>query len=280
MAQDLTPLPPIGGQLAPSAGQSQEGPAPVPPAGMPHKRRFAIVFALLALLAAAAIAAIVVFAVGGRSESTPWSSWHPTAAGYDGAQQVADQVGHRYRTKNGADLRDVVAGPLLLPQQVDIAGQAFLTPAGLARVDRKPRGAFEIVPPSADILLFELLVPKERQQEPGPATTGNGLTLLRREAVELSLHSLRYLPDFDQVLTRIQTDGQNQPNYAVLIRRKDVEKALSTPLADTLSPKTPSETKIGVGDRQAVLRLTQGRFFTPTLSHAPDGTPFVVLDTP
>jgi hypothetical protein len=278
VAQDLTPLPPIGGQLPPPAPAGPAAPAPAA-ARMPHRRRFRLVFAVLGVLAAGAVAATVVFAVGGRSHDTPWSSWHPVATGFDGAQQIADQVGHRYRAADGADLRDVVAGPLLLPQQVDIAGQAFLTPAGLARVDRKPRGAFEVVPPSGNILLYELLVPKEGQGK-GTPTSGNGLMLLRREAVELSLHSFRYLPDFDRVITLIQTGGQNQPNYAILLRRKDVQKEISHPLDDTLSAATPSEAKIPVGDRQAVLRLTQGRFFQPTLSHAPDGTPFIVLDGP
>jgi hypothetical protein len=111
----------------------------------------------------------------------------------------------------------------------------------------------------------------------GKATTARG-QLLRREALELSLYTLKYVPGTNAVLTyQPPRADQAAPPTSVLVARSDVKALLGKPLTDTLKPKS-----IVLGDKPAdftaVDRITLPRLYTYDYQTLPgDGTAILVL---
>src|SRR5207342_650568 len=77
--------------------------------------------------------------------------------------------------------------------------------------------------------------------------TANRGQLLRREALELALYTLKYVPGTNAVLTYLppRADQAASPT-SVLVARNDVKAVLDEPLTHTLTPKS-----IVLGDKPA-----------------------------
>jgi hypothetical protein len=119
------------------------------------------------------------------------------------------------------------------------------------------------------------------QQDCGVATgafTASRGELLRREALELSLYTLKYVPGTDAVLTYLPPPAASQAQpTSVLVARKDVRQNLDRPLTRTL---TPRKLVLGeaVPDRTQVDKLTLPRLYTYDYQTLPgDGSAILVL---
>jgi hypothetical protein len=119
------------------------------------------------------------------------------------------------------------------------------------------------------------------QQNCGVASGGSAKSrgeLLRREALELALYTLKYVPGTDAVLTYLPPPSSSQASpTSVLVARKDVKRALDRPLTRTLTPK-----RLVVGqtpaDHVEVDKLTLPRLYTYDYQTLPgDGTAILVL---
>jgi hypothetical protein len=111
----------------------------------------------------------------------------------------------------------------------------------------------------------------------GAATNARG-QLLRREALELSLYTLKYVPGTNAVLTYLPPRAdQAAPPTSVLVARSDVKNVLDKPLTDTLTPKS---VVLGAkpADLAAVDQITLPRLYTYDYQTLPgDGTAILVL---
>jgi hypothetical protein len=104
----------------------------------------------------------------------------------------------------------------------------------------------------------------DSQQNCGVSTTTGTAPagLFHREALELALYTLKYVPGTDAVITYLPPPANpNAAATAVFISRKDVRPNLRLPLARTLEPQ-----KIllgqGVPDGGHVAALTRARIYT------------------
>jgi hypothetical protein len=102
--------------------------------------------------------------------------------------------------------------------------------------------------------------------------------LLRREALELALYTLKHVPGTNAVLTYLPPPASAQaPETAVLVARKDVAPNLDRPLTKTL---TPTKQVLGgiPGEGARVDKLTLSRLYTYDYQTLPgDGTAILVL---
>jgi hypothetical protein len=114
--------------------------------------------------------------------------------------------------------------------------------------------------------------------------------LVRREALELSLYSFRYLKDVDMVVALLPppppkkgkgaaTAAPTAP-LAVFYRPGDLLPQLKVPLRVTLTPKTLKPSTMPQADAQRVMSLTNSNVFEWTVNHAQDGTASLILNRP
>jgi hypothetical protein len=102
---------------------------------------------------------------------------------------------------------------------------------------------------------------------------------LRREALEVSLYSFKYLADVEQVVSLLPPtmDATNPQSSAVFLRRDQLSSVLDHPLRDVLhaAPKGPYQ----VPQREAniVDALTMPRTYPATFEPLPDGDVILVL---
>ena len=112
----------------------------------------------------------------------------------------------------------------------------------------------------------------------GTPTVARG-NLLRRQVLEMSLYTLKYLDDFDSVIAFpppviSASTGKATPTI-IFVRRTDVAAELTAPLSETLPPRsvqTPA-VKLTAGERAAISRI---RFMQYTFQGLPDGTALLV----
>ena len=251
----------------------ERSPEPAEPApGVPHRRRFGLALAALAVMALLALAAAALLWPAARQqpagqalERESWSPWRPTATGLAGAEQIARHVGPTYRLPDGEQLALVRSGPL------QIAG----LPATLA-VRSAPRGGSVSVV-EGDSVLYSLcgLGPRCSIATGKPSVERH--LLLRREALELALYTFRYLPEIDVVVALLPPRRGDPPNSLSLFRRSDLEAHLERPLQATLAPKPPSVDRIA-DERQRLERLTAPYLFRFTVEQGQDARPILILN--
>ena len=125
--------------------------------------------------------------------------------------------------------------------------------------------------------------------------------LLRREALELSLYSFRYLPDVTMVVALLppapkaeqvhpkkakakatgkaaaEDDFQRQ---ALFFRPGDLRKQLERPLAETMATKAPKIDALAGPEAKRIDKLTLSNLFTYEHIQQQDGSIYLVLDRP
>lgn len=240
-----------------------------------RRRRFVVAYAVLGILVAAAATALALLLPGPgeepRSAPAPaWSSWRPTATGIEGAEQIANYVAPRYRLPSGRQLVAVRATPF---EVEDVAISAVAVPSGGGddlRVRRVENGvAFAMCGLGRACSISEGKPTQERGR------------LVRREALELSLYTLKYLKDVDSVVTFLPPARPTGPAYAVYYERRDLREQLDRPLGSTLSrtlPLVPTQTDLR--DATIVDGLTVPRLFGFGFQQLQDGTAMLVLTPP
>ena len=243
----------------------------VPPLSRPRAQavyggRFTLAYLVL-MLVFGGVAALTTYLVMNESSTQRWSAWEPSGEGIARATNIANHVARNYRAGN-QQLAVVEAQPPLVQD----------TPIELLAVARTPRqavGGGFITVERADRALFYVLcgLGSNCGLNEGDASE----TLLRREALELSLYTFKYMDEIDSVVTLLPPSGTDLP--AVYLRRRAYEKQLERPLSETLTARPP-HTSVSITDARVVDRLTQHRIFPAYFQRISAGSVMLRLGGP
>ncbi|MGN6798164.1 MAG: hypothetical protein ACTHKS_08450 [Gaiellaceae bacterium] len=250
--------------------------------------RFSLVYALLAAVAAASIAALVVVLTRpDAAKAQNWSKFKPTGSAIARTRQIATQVSGEYKLRAGRKLAAVVPSPLQTTRflQGDSGPVSVEVPISTLAVQpdvstgKHEEGDYKLFN-AATTIAYQMCGFGTTAQNcaiSGTATNARG-QLLRREALELALYTLKYVPGTNAVLTYLPPRAdQAAPPTSVLVARSDVKSILDEPLARTLKPRS-----IVLGDKpadfSAVDKITLPRLYTYDYQTLPgDGTAILVL---
>lgn len=250
--------------------------------------RFSMVYALLAAVAAGSIAALVVVVTRPDAvKAQNWSKFEPTGSPIARTRQIATQVSGEYKLEPGHKLAAVVPSPLQTTRflQGDSGPVSVEVPISTLAVQpdvstgKHEAGDFKLYNASTTVAyqMCGFGTTAQNCAISGTATNARG-QLLRREALELSLYTLKYVPGTNAVLTYLPPRAdQAAPPTSVLVARSDVKEILDRPLTRTLTPKD-----IVLGDKPAdftaVDKLTLPHLYTYDYQTLPgDGTAILVL---
>jgi hypothetical protein len=250
--------------------------------------RFSIAQGLLVLLAIGAIGALVVILIRPEAASGPaWSTFKPTGSTNEIERQIATRVSSEYKATTAQRLVGVFPAPLSTTRFIQSgSGQTGVqVPISLIAVQPDiSTGQHEATDYTffnpVSTVAYEMCGFGDTQQNCGVASlTGtNPTALFRREALELALYTLKYLPDTDAVLTYLPPPANQQTAATVvLLSRKDLKANLHLPLTRTLKPQQ-ALLGTGVPDANHVAELTAARVYTTNYQTLPgDGTAALVL---
>ena len=312
MARDLIPPPSPAGRPSPDPGSSgafepvEEEPreaAPEEPLGPSQFRtRFGFMMGLLAGCGVAAAILLAVLVTGGSPSRSPgggtpagnglaanWSPWHPRATdAIGGAEEIADKLGGTYKDDKEKNLTPRVKGGLIALNTVPI--QVAVPAAG----DR-----FQVVPGLGVQYTLAGFGKDGRLEDTTPSKARR--RLLRREALEMSLYSFRYLPDVEMVVAllppapaaeQVHKDPQARTAegkkakpepfqaQALFWRRADLRKQLETPLATTMAVTAPGIDTVEPSEAKRIDELTLDNLYTFDHIQQQDGSIYLVLDRP
>ncbi len=204
-----------------------------------YRRRFAVIYVVLALVVGVAVGALIVEALRdpAPTETLPkgTTQFRPSEPGELGAMQIADQVQRNYRLPNGDELVNVVASRNTL-QDGNLGylrvGYQIIRPAD----STKDRDSLLVQPD--DAIQYSLCGAGANCAIPGTASAERGL-LVRRMGLELALRTMKFDPSVDNVtvfLRPMPADGSD--GVVLMFRRNVLENAnpglLSQPISRTL----------------------------------------------
>ena len=272
MAEDVTP----------------EAPAPQPDPIVPRRERarqtsyrlrFGIAYVLLAAVVGAGVGSFIVLASGtDQPEEPAWSAWQPTGSKLAKVRQIADRIPKAYKAENGAQLNVSLASSLAVPTaQGDLPVRAVFvrpdTSKGLAEEEDID------VYPGNSVISFGLCGTKSKEQCEVAATNAERDTLLRRQALELSLYTLKYVDDVDSVIVFMPPSAK-APSSTVFLRRSDLAEELDRPLISLLPTTRPKVGALTTLEEGQIRRLTQSRTYAAEVQPSPDGSPVLILTPP
>ena len=275
----------------------------------PHALKFLIATTTLGVIGVIAVALAFVTAHNAQNAGPlpSWSEWSPPDSGMQGARDIADHLAPFYRI-NQTDQLDAVT-VLNVANPSTVASSSTGTPPNQIQIALRQEGA------SANDSVVSLLGGRtvaynlcglganDNSCAIGQGTpSADRLLLLRREALELSLYTFRYLPFVENVIAILppgytqqastlsptppsSTAPSTQPlDLAVLFDREELQPFTQHPLLQTLPLKyPPSVGELSLwrqtSDAAIVDQLTAHAIFTDQFQHAQDGSYLLVLNT-
>jgi hypothetical protein len=244
-----------------------------------YRKRFALVYVLLAVVAGAAAGSLIVLL--GKPDAAPsakWSAWEPTGSPEAKALQIADRIPKGYRLDNGSQLAVALVGP----PAVSAGGEIGEVPirAIAVRPDTSRGQAEEddiaIIDAENNMMFVLCGLGEACSIAEGEASEARH-ALLRREALELSLYTFKYVPDVSSVTVFLPPRPDGQSATSVFVRRGDVGDELGRPLNRTLGTTTPGIGEISRTELQNVNRITLPRLFNYEYTQAQDGSAILIL---
>jgi hypothetical protein len=247
-----------------------------------YRFRFGIIYFALAAIVGAGIGSFIVLA--GRPappESAAWSSWEPSGSKLARVRQIADRIPKAYTQPNGEQLTVGQASPLAVPTESgDVPVTSIFvrpdTSRGLAEEEDIDAYA------GADVVSYGLcgLGTGAQSAITEGKPTSERFLLLRRQALELSLYTFKYVDDVDSVLVFMPPTPKGDSNGTVFLRRDDVADELRRPLTRLLPSANPRVGAISEIELGNILRLTQPRTYAFQFQAASDGRPVLILTPP
>ena len=279
MAQDVIP--------APEAGRS-EAELPLVRSRRDKARqtsyrlRFGILYVVLAAIVGAGIGVFVVLATQpAPPEAAAWSSWAPSGSKLARMRQIADRIPKAYTQENGEQLTVSQASQLAVPtEDGDVPVTSIFvrpdTSRGLA--EESDIDAYS----GADAVSYGLcgLGSSAQCAITSGTPSSERFMLLRRQALELSLYTFKYVEDVNSVIVFMPPTPKGESNGTVFLRRDDVADELRRPLSRLLPSRTPRVGALGETELGNILRLTQPRTYAFQFQAASDGRPILVLTPP
>ena len=259
--------------------------------GSPHSLRFLAVTAALVGIAIGALGVAVAILLGGGSPGPPpkWSSWSPPDSGVAGERDIANAVAPLYRATAASQLAVVTV-------------QNFSANGSGTQVALRDPNSGTLSALGGTTAVFNLcgLGPNCSISTGTPST--DRLLLLRREALELSLYTFKYVHGVENVVsilppghaltvttakltakppTKSASSSKGKPLFiAVAFQRHSLEPFLNRPLRETLPeevPPTPT-TISGSPEAELVSVVTAQALFKQQVIQAQDGSNVLVLD--
>lgn len=249
-----------------------------------YRRRFAAIYIGLALVAGLGLGALVVLIAKPDSGPGPvWSLWQPTGSDTAMIRQIADHVSTRYRFPSGDQLVVALAGP---PTVTAGGTEGATNPIPVRTIAVRPDTStgkaeeddISLVDATKSLQFVLCGLGANCSIAKGDASEARH-SLLRREALELSLYTFKYVDDVDSVTIFLPPPpGGETPGSAVFLRRGDVRDELSRPLSRTIAPGAPSIGGIPRGELQVLNRITGARLYRYEYTQAQDLSAVLILD--
>lgn len=272
MASDLTggrPASIVKPDSAPAIEPTQ--PAP-PPTAQPHRPRFLVIYALLALALGAAIVGVVVFAGRSINPAPTWSSWKPSGGGLGAAKEIATQVSGAYHLPGGTQLVDVIAKSPSLSSGNKTVPIPFIAIRGTkGQIDQ-----VEQISPTNSIWYSLCGLGTACSIATGTPSVSRG-TLVRREILELALYTFKYVKGVDNVVAFMPPPKGLQAQNVVYLQRSDLKAELREPLRLTLAKKPPLPATITQHEQRTIDAKTGSRIFKFGVSQTQQGDYVLVL---
>jgi hypothetical protein len=246
-----------------------------------YRFRFGAIYVALAAVVGAGIGAAVILALRpAPPEAAKWSSWEPEGSKLAMVRQIADRIPKAYR-ENGHQLTVSEANQLAIndgttfvpvssifvrpdtsrgqAEESDVVRYNGLNAVsyGLCGLGTNPRCALTAGPPSSD-----------------------RFTLLRRQALELSLYTFKYVDGVDSVIVFMPPTPQGESNGTIFLTKDDVRDELRQPISELLPTATPRVGDLTEVELGNILRLTQPHTYAFQFQPSPDGRPILVLSPP
>jgi len=245
-----------------------------------YRSRFAALYVGLAIVAGAGVGALLVLVGRGSPAPAPaWSAWEPTGSTERRSAQIAEHVSDGYRLPSGKALVAVTySGP---PTVTGPDGSSFQVRAIAVQPDtaggRAEANDIHTLDARNSVMYTLCGLGNACSIAEGKPSTARG-QLLRREALELSLYSFRYLNDIDSALVLLPPRADGKAATAVFLERRDVRPALDEPLEQTFTaPLTPGVGEIQADEQRVIDRATSSRVYAYSYLQAQDGSPVMVL---
>ncbi len=220
--------------------------------GLGTRNRFLVAYLVLGAAVGTGIGVfIILLQRPGPEPPRPWSSWEPPAAATVArTQQIASHVGNAYRLSSGRPLDRIVIGA---PNQAKNTVRAI----GIQKtLQAKTLDDFELYDQNRSVMYVLCGGGKSCKIE-GKASTGRG-AVVRREALELALYTLRYADAIDNVVVFVPPGPtETKLSNALFFRRHDLAAQLDRPLQTTLpQARPPLPGRIDPAEKATVDTLT------------------------
>jgi hypothetical protein len=247
-----------------------------------HAGRFMIGYAVIVVMVGAALITLGVMTRGGSSSATTANvGGIPVEEdGFQRAREIATEVARQYRGANGEQIVAVTAQP------GEISGLP-LQYIAMRHGRNRPltQGDVSVVEPGETALFsFCGLAGEQNCALPGQPTPER-LMLLRREAVELSFYTFKFLPEIQTVVSLLppvpRGEGQPPQTFAVYFQRRHLEEMLARPITKTLPESPPfADGDLSPGEAEAINRLTETRLFSSSFEQLPTQGVMLSLSPP
>ncbi len=252
--------------------------------------RFSFAYMLLIMLAVGGVGALVLVLLRPDVVRKPsWSKFVPTGSPVAMERQIATQVSSEYKASTSSKLVTVFPTPLQSTQFIQTDSGPVSVQVRVSSIAVRPNlttgrqeaSDYTFFDPDSTVA-YELCGLGDSQQNCSVGSTSGPSPgkLLHREALELALYTLKYVPGTDAVLTYLPPPANPQAApSAVLVARKDVKANLDRPLTRTL---TPAKAFLGGGvpDATRVAELTRSRIYTADYQTLPGDNTEVLVLTP
>jgi hypothetical protein len=264
----------------------------------PHSHKFVAATAALVGVAVAAIVIAVVVATHDHRPATSqqWSQWSPPDQGLAGEREIAAEVSPFYRATPASQLVVVTA------QNIDAnaASSSTGSSSGGTQIAVRDPSTGSLAAIQGNTAVYNLcgLGPSCAIATGTPSSAR--LLLLRREALELSLYTLKYINGVDNVVSILPpgrttaqakltskppqssaTAGSSTIDLAVVFQRDAMKRYLDRPLSYTLPeqlPPTVSEMP-NAPEAELVSVLTGEALFQQQTIQSQDGSNVLVLSS-
>lgn len=242
-----------------------------------YRSRFAAFYVALAVIAGAGVGALLVLVGRGSPAPAPaWSAWEPSGTLDSRAAQIAEHVSDPYRLPSGKPLVGVKTGP---PTVTFEDGTTFV----ISAIAVQPRGTGGAGDRDIDTfdasrtVMYTMSGTGKGGSIPEGAPSEAREQLLRRQALELSLYSFRYLDGIESALVLLPPRADGAAT-AMFLDRSNVQTELERPLSDTLTaPLTPGVGEIAVDEQQVIDRVTRARLYEYDAFRTQDGGAVMAL---
>jgi hypothetical protein len=234
-----------------------------------HVRQFRLVYAALALLIGASVGGFIVLWGHSGSSGPAWSTWTPSGNGSEEMRDIARFVGSQYRLDDGSKLVRVGVSSPPSFQQVPLPVKYMVIQTGASTSN--------VVALHADHTVAYDLCGRGATCSIGVGTpTAQRGRLVRREALELALYTLKYVSGVDSVVAVLPPRPGSKGRFAAFFTKKSLESALDAPLARTLVTSRRL-TPASLFDTSVIRKYADPNVFAYSFGQAQDGGVYMAL---